>query len=438
MKKHILSPGGELNGELRVVSDKSITHRALLLAALAQGESEITHPLLGDDLQSTIAALRFCGVLINEEEGRLYVHSDGVLHIPDNGVVNCGNSGTLMRIFCGVAVGANIAYRLIGDDSLMQRPMRRVAWPLCEMGAKVEVESSGKPPIVLEKHQGLRGIRHNLKTASAQVKSALLLAGLRAEGETTVEEPLPSRDHTELMLKSFGVVPKRDGALVSVQGGTPLNATGIKVPADISSAAFFMVGAAMTPGSDLTLTNVGINPTRFGAVEIIRRMGADVDVINVREYGNELVADIRVCGSELHGIDIEADLVPSAIDDFPALLIAAAAAIGKTTLSGATELRNKESDRIGAMVEGLLALGVECEERKDGIVVRGAGDKKNVFSGGKVQSRGDHRIAMAFSIAALRAADEIVVENCDNVSTSFPGFAAMAREVGLRIAVEED
>ena len=227
-------------------------------------------------------------------------------------------------------------------------------------------------------------------------------------------------------------------ALVSVQGGTPLNATGIKVPADISSAAFFMVGAAMTPGSDLTLTNVGINPTRFGAVEIIRRMGADVDVINVREYGNESVADIRVCGSELHGIDIEADLVPSAIDDFPALLIAAAAAIGKTTLSGATELRNKESDRIGAMVEGLLALGVECEERKDGIVVRGAGDKKNVFSGGKVQSRGDHRIAMAFSIAALRAADEIVVENCDNVSTSFPGFAAMAREVGLRIAVEED
>ncbi len=437
--RHIIAPGGELKGEMRAGSDKSITHRAFLLSALAEGESEILSPLISADTMATLNLVRACGAKVAEEEGRITV-CGGELHSPPEGKADCGNAGTLMRVFCGVAAGWNLQCVLTGDESLSTRPMRRVVWPLLEMGANMEISDSGTPPIVVREQKTLSGMHHKIKMASAQVKSALLLAGLRAQGETTVTEPVASRDHTERMLELFGVTVLREGLRAGVCGGAKLRGgVTVRVPADMSSAAFFMAGAAMTPGSDLLLCDVGTNPGRFGAVDILRQMGADVDILNVRDCGGEPAADIRIFGSELRGVEIGADAVPAAIDDLPALLVAAAAAEGETVLSGAGELRHKESDRLAAVAAGLSALGVECELREDGMVVRGRGGEKEgaVFSGGDVDARGDHRIAMAFSIAGLRAGGEITVRNCENVETSYPGFADAAKEAGLRIVCGE-
>ena len=431
--KFTVLPGGELRGELRVASDKSVSHRAVLLASLVNGTSELSNVLMSGDVRSTIAAARACGVSVSEKEGRLMI-SGGELHAPKDDI-NCGNSGTLMRLFCGVAAGWQIPAVLIGDESLSRRPMKRVTDPLSAMGAQISASEDGTPPVKISANGKLQGMAHTLNIASAQVKSALLLAGIRAEGKTSVTEPLATRDHTERMLEVFNAPVSRDGLTASVCGGSVLSPARFSIPADISSAAFFMTGAAIS-GGDVVLRDTGINPTRAGAVELLRRMGARIEILNPRQMGAEPVADIHVSGGELRGIEIVADDVPAAIDEFPVLFIAAAAASGQTVLSGASELRHKESDRISTMISGLRALGVECEETQDGAVIEGRGESDAAFTGGDIQSHGDHRIAMAFAIAALRAKDTITIHDCENVATSFPAFPKQATAAGLRLAVD--
>jgi 3-phosphoshikimate 1-carboxyvinyltransferase len=343
-----------------------------------------------------------------------------------------GNSGTSMRLLSGLIAGQSFAATLIGDVSLSKRPMERVAKPLRLMGATVETQEGGRPPMTIKGQGKLKGIHYDLPMASAQVKSCLLLAGLYAEGETSVTEPAPTRDHTERMLGGFGYpVERRGNATVAIRSGGKLCATAIDVPADISSATFFMVAAAITPESDITLTHVGINPTRIGVINILKLMGANLTVSNEREVGGEPVADIRVRYAPLQGIDIPEDQVPLAIDEFPALFIAAACAQGKTVLRGAEELRVKESDRIQVMVDGLCTLGIDAQPTPDGAVITGG-----QLQGGSINSHHDHRIAMSFAIASLRASAPIRVEDCDNVATSFPNFVELAQHVGMQIEVQ--
>lgn len=433
MTKHIIAPGGELKGEFRVESDKSITHRAFMLSSVAREPVEVIAPLMGADTKATLKAITDCGASVKESGGG-FVIGGGGLQTPKERTIDCGNAGTLIRLFCGIAAGWNVQCALTGDESLITRPMRRVVWPLRQMGASIDISAGGTPPVVINKQKTLTGAAHEIKMASAQVKSALLLAGLRAQGQTSVQEPMMSRDHTERMLEYFGVNVYRDGLKVAVDGGAVLRGGGtLHIPADMSSAAFFMAAAAMTPGSDLLLTEVGVNPGRFGVVDILRRMGADVEILNPRQFGGEPVADIRIFGGELRGVEIGADIVPSAVDDLPVLLVAAAVAEGDTILTGAGELRHKESDRLSAVYDGLTTLGVSCKLQEDGIIVRGG----KGFCGGEIKAFGDHRIAMAFSMAGLRAEEEIVVNDCDNVQTSFPSFVATAQDAGLRITSAE-
>ena len=367
-------------------------------------------------------------------EGEVVVHGVGLhgLAAPD-GLLDLGNAGTGMRLMCGLMAGQPFDTVLTGDASLCSRPMGRVIDPLRLMGAKIDAQEGGRPPLKITGGSQLKGIHYDLPMASAQVKSCVLLAGLYAQGRTSVTEPAPTRDHTERMLRGFGYEVKREGEVISLQGGGSLKAADIDVPADISSAAFFLVAASITPGSDLLLTHVGINPTRIGVLNILNLMGADITLKNEREVGGEPVADIQVRYAPLHGVDIPEDQVPLAIDEFPALFIAAACAQGRTVLRGAEELRVKESDRIAAMAEGLNTLGVNNEVLEDGIIIEGG-----TIGGGEIRTHMDHRIAMAFSIAALRAEQEIVVLDCDHVATSFPGFDALARGLGLQIIVQAD
>jgi len=344
--------------------------------------------------------------------------------------LDLGNSGTSMRLLAGLLAAQSFDVEMVGDASLSRRPMRRVAEPLRAMGAVIDTSPAGTPPLRIRGGQRLKGLRYAMPVASAQVKSALLLAGLYADGDTCITEPAPTRDHTERMLTAFGYEVRRGGATVCVRGGGRLVAAPIAIPADISSAAFFMVGAAIAPGSDIVLSEVGINPTRIGAVNILRAMGADVRLANERMLGGEPVADVRVRGGPLRGIEIPMEQVPLAIDEFPALFIAAACAAGRTVLRGAAELRVKESDRIRVMADGLQTLGIDAEPTDDGIVIIGS----QGFSGGEIDSHGDHRIAMAFAMAALRARGSIRIRDCANVATSFPGFVGLARQSGLAIA----
>jgi len=429
----LVSPGGSLRGDLRVPGDKSISHRSIMLGAIAEGRTTVTGFLDGEDCLATLAAFRAMGVPIERPEPNTVV-IDGVgLHglRPPSRTLDMGNSGTAMRLLCGVLAGQGFDSELSGDASLSRRPMRRVTEPLAGMGARIETTESGTPPLQVRGGQPLTGQRHTLRVASAQVKSALLLAGLWAQGETCVTEPAPTRDHTERMLQGFGYDVRRDGPTVCLTGGGRLSACAVDVPADISSAAFFLVGATIAPGSDLILRHVGMNPTRTGVIDILRLMGAAIDVLDRREIGGEPVADLRVRWAPLHGIEIPQELVPLAIDEFPALFVAAACAEGETLLTGAEELRVKESDRIQVMADGLQALGVECEVRADGIRIRGTGS----LAGGTIESHGDHRIAMSFAMAALRAEAPIEIHDCANVATSFPGFPEQARAVGLGIGV---
>lgn len=432
---YIVQPGGRLTGRLRVPGDKSISHRAVMLGSLAEGTSRVTGLLEGEDVLATIAAFRAMGVRMQgPQQGTLTVHGVGLhgLKAPER-ALDMGNSGTAMRLMAGLLAGQPFDSELVGDASLSRRPMQRVADPLNRMGAAIETSEGGRPPLRIRGGRRLHGIDYVLPVPSAQVKSALLLAGLYAEGVTTVTEPAPTRDHTERMLRGFGYAVESRGRTVRLQGGGRLQARDVEVPADLSSAAFFLIGAAIAPGSELLLEHVGINPTRTGALEILRLMGADIEILDPREAGGEPVADLRVRTSRLRGIRIPEELVPLAIDEFPILFVAAACAEGETVLRGAHELRVKESDRIAVMAQGLKRLGIDARETPDGIAIRGGR-----FSGGEVESFGDHRIAMSFAIAALAASGPITVRDCKNVATSFPGFVELARSAGLGIVVLRD
>ena len=426
-------PGGALRGRLRVPGDKSISHRSIMLGALADGVTEVTGFLEGEDSLATLRAFRQMGVRIDGPSGgRVTIHGVGMRGLRPPAVpLDLGNSGTSMRLMAGLLAGQGFDCTLVGDASLSKRPMRRVTEPLARMGARIESTERGTAPLHIRPVPGLTAIRYDMPVASAQVKSSLLLAGLYAEGETCVTEPAPTRDHTERMLAGFGYPVRREGNRACVQGGGRLTACAIDVPADISSAAFFLVAASIAPGSDLVLEHVGLNPTRTGVLAILREMGADITVLNERHVGGEPVGDLRVRAAPLRGIRIPEDQVPLAIDEFPALFVAAACAEGETVLTGAEELRVKESDRIQVMADGLAALGVGARPTPDGIRIQGG-----PIGGGRIASHGDHRIAMSFAVAALRAGGAIAIDDCANVDTSFPGFAALAAGAGLDIAVE--
>lgn len=429
--RFLLQPGGSLRGRIRVAGDKSVSHRSIMLGAIAEGVTEITGFLEGEDSLATLNAFRAMGVTIEgPQEGKVVVHGVGLHGLrPPAGPLDLGNSGTSMRLLCGLLAGQAFDVELVGDSSLMSRPMRRVTEPLGKMGARISSTERGTAPLRISGGQTLRGIDYAMPVASAQVKSCLLLAGLYADGRTCVTEPAPTRDHTERMLSGMGYAVERMDGRACVQGGGKLSATRIDVPADISSAAFFLVGASIAGNSELLLEHVGINPTRTGVLEILRLMGADIDVLNRREIGGEPVADLRVRSAQLHGIDIPERLVPLAIDEFPVLFVAAACAEGRTVLTGAEELRVKESDRIQVMADGLQALGVAAQPTADGMVIEGGR-----LNGGAVDSRGDHRIAMSFAMAALCTDGAIAIDDCANVNTSFPGFVALASGVGLGIS----
>lgn len=419
-------------GQVRVPGDKSISHRSIMLGALADGVTEIRGFLEGEDSLATLKAFRAMGVSIDgPDKGRVVVQGVGMhgLKAPA-AVLDLGNSGTSMRLLSGLLAGQDFDVELIGDHSLMSRPMRRVTEPLALMGAVIETTEAGTAPLRIRGGHTLKGIDYDMPVASAQVKSCLLLAGLYAQGKTCITEPAPTRDHTERMLSGMGYPVERDNSRACVEGGGRLKATAIDVPSDISSAAFFLVGASIAPGSDLLIEHVGINPTRTGVLEILRLMGADIEVLNPREIGGEPVADLRVRYAPLKGIDIPVEQVPLAIDEFPALFVAAACADGRTVLTGAEELRVKESDRIQVMADGLQALGVDAQATPDGMIIQGG-----AIGGGQVDSHGDHRIAMSFAMAALRASGEILIDDCDNVNTSFPDFVGLASRAGLSIQV---
>lgn len=429
----LANPGGRLTGRIRVPGDKSISHRSIMLGSLAEGTTEVEGFLEGEDALATLQAFRDMGVVIEgPHHGRVTIHGVGLHGLkPAPGPIYLGNSGTSMRLLSGLLAAQNFDSTLTGDASLSKRPMNRVANPLREMGAVIETADQGRPPMVIRGGHPLKGLNYTLPMASAQVKSCLLLAGLYAEGKTSVTEPAPTRDHTERMLRGFGYPVSVDGATAAVESGGKLRATHIEVPADISSAAFFLVAASIAEGSELVLEHVGINPTRTGVIDILRLMGADIRLENQREVGGEPVADLHVRAAKLKGIEIPEELVPLAIDEFPVLFVAAACAEGRTVLRGAEELRVKESDRIQVMADGLLALGVKCEPTADGIIIDGGH-----IGGGEVHGHGDHRIAMAFSVASLRANAPIRIHDCANVATSFPNFLGLCAQVGIRVAQE--
>jgi len=426
------APGRALRGRLRVPGDKSISHRAIMLGALAEGITEISGFLEGEDCLATLRAFRAMGVHIRgPEDGRVVIQGVGLhgLRAPAE-FLDVGNSGTSMRLLAGLLAGQPFASVLAGDASLTRRPMRRVTEPLARMGACIEASPAGTAPLRI-RGKPLRGIDYSMPVASAQVKSCLLLAGLYAQGRTCITEPAPTRDHTERMLAGFGYPVIRQGARSCVDGGGRLRACAIDVPADLSSAAFFLVGASIAADAELLLEHVGINPTRTGIIEILARMGASIELLNRRQAGGEPIADIRVRSAPLRGIAIPPELVPLAIDEFPAVFIAAACAEGETVLTGAEELRVKESDRIQVMADGLQALGIDARPTPAGMLIRGGH-----LTGGEIDSHGDHRVAMAFAMASLRASGVIRIHDCANVSTSFPTFVALAQDLGLAIRQE--
>ncbi|MFL6605121.1 MAG: 3-phosphoshikimate 1-carboxyvinyltransferase [Steroidobacteraceae bacterium] len=435
MAKYRAGPGGAAEGELTVPGDKSISHRALMLGGIAQGVTDITGFLAGEDCLATLRALQALGVRIERPDGQLpgqhvIVHGVGPKGLRGaSAPLDMGNAGTAMRLSMGLLAPQTFASTLIGDESLMRRPMERVAAPLRLMGADIRTQN-GRPPVEIRGSTQMRGIDYALPVASAQVKSAVLLAGLQASGVTRVTEPAPTRDHTERMLRAFGVNVAQQGATASIEGGQTLRGTEIAVPADFSSAAFFLVAGCLAAEKPLLLRNVGINPTRTGLLQLLLQMGGDIKVhAHPNGTNAEPIADLEVRKSRLKGIQVSESLVPLSIDEFPVFFIAAACADGETLVRGAEELRVKETDRLAAMADGLTVLGVQNHLYPDGLWIRG-GDG---FSGGTVDSRGDHRIAMAFAVASLRAREEIEILDIANVATSFPGFVQIARAAGLRI-----
>lgn len=427
----IAEAGAPLRGALSVPGDKSISHRAVMLAALADGTSRIDGFLEGEDTRATAAIFARLGVHIEAPEPNVrLVHGVGLdgLQAPE-GPLDCGNAGTGMRLLAGVLAGQRFDSVLVGDPSLSRRPMRRVIDPLTAMGASIE-SKDGLPPLRILGGRALQGIDYTLPVASAQVKSAVLLAALHARGETRVREPHPTRDYTERMLQAFGWPITFSPGQARLDGGHRLLPTDVVVPGDFSSAAFFIVAATIVPDSELVLRKVGMNPRRIGLLHVLRAMGADIVEENAGEQGGEPVADLRVRHAPLHGIEVPVELVPDMIDEFPALFVAAACASGTTLVRGAAELRVKESDRIDAMARGLRALGIRVDEMDDGASIHGG-----ELRGGTVDSRGDHRIAMALAVAAQRAGGEVRIEDVMNVATSFPGFESLAGGAGMSVRV---
>jgi 3-phosphoshikimate 1-carboxyvinyltransferase len=436
MQRYFCQPGSVIGGELSVPGDKSISHRSLMLGGIAEGTTEVRGFLESEDCLATLAALQTLGVTIGRFGGNRVVINgvgpDGFK--PPTSPLDMGNAGTAMRLFMGLLVGQAFNSTLVGDASLMKRPMERVAVPLRLMNAHITTQN-GLPPVEILGGQQLHATEYELPVASAQVKSAILLAALRTDGRTHVIEPAPTRDHTERMLTAFGVEVLRSERSVAIEGGQVLQGTEVDVPGDFSSAAFFLVLGCLAAQKTLTLRGVGINPTRTGLLDLLIMMGAD---IRVRPRGGaekpgrpigEPVADIEVHASKLRGITVPESLVPLSIDEFPVLFIAAACAEGETLVRGAHELRVKESDRLAVMAEGLARLGVEHELLPDGIWIRGGSG----FSGGIIDSHGDHRIAMAFAMASARASGPLEIRDVANVATSFPGFVQTARSAGLQI-----
>ena len=424
-----VEPVAQVGGSLAVPGDKSISHRALMLGGIARGTTRISGFLDSADCRATLEALRALGVQVDRPgSGEVLVTGAGPGGLrPSASKLDMGNAGTAMRLFMGLLAGQAFDSTLIGDESLMRRPMERVAKPLRLMGARIDTEQ-GHPPVHLRGSTALRAIDYTLPMASAQVKSAILLAGLHANGITRVTEPAPTRDHTERMLQAFGVELERAGASVTLRGGQTLRGTAINVPGDISSAAFFVVAGCLAAKSGLTVRGVGVNPTRTGLIDMLRLMGADIEVRPLTGTGSEPIADITVRATPLRGVVLPEHLVPLAIDELPVFFIAAACAQGETLVTGAGELRVKESDRLAAMATGLAAVGVQCELLSDGIRIQGGS-----LRGGRVHSHGDHRVAMAFAIASARATAPIEIDDVANVGTSFPDFPAAARAIGLRL-----
>ncbi|MBI5380075.1 MAG: 3-phosphoshikimate 1-carboxyvinyltransferase [Nitrospirae bacterium] len=426
-----IAPARCLRGELTVPGDKSISHRAAILGAIAQGETTLRGFLRGEDCLRTLEAVRSLGVGVRETpSGEIRVPGKGIeqLSEPEN-ILDLGNSGTGFRLLAGLVAGRPFLSILTGDASLRRRPMGRIVEPLRQMGARIEGRQGGQHAPLAIRGGDLRGIMYRSPVASAQVKSALLLAGLSADGETWVEEPALSRDHTERMLEGFGVKLRRDGLRVGLLGGQTLTGREVEIPGDFSSSAFFLVGALVLPGSDLVIRQVGVNPTRTGLLDVLLAMGARIAQQNLRGSAGESVADLTVTAGPLHGTTVEGDLIPRLIDEFPVLCVAALFAEGETVIRGAEELRVKEADRIAAMAAGIRALGGEVEELPDGIRIQG---RAGPLRGGKLESFGDHRVAMALAIAALAAAGETDVEGAEWIATSFPGFEETLQRVAVR------
>ncbi len=420
-------PAGPLRGEIAVPGDKSITHRALLLGALADGTTEIAGPLDGEDCRATARAIAALGVAVDAAPGapvwRVRGQGLGGLAEPPD-VLDCGNSGTSMRLLAGVLAGQPFLGILTGDASLRRRPMRRVVEPLARMGAQCWGRQGGAYPPLAIRGGSLRGIDATLPVASAQVKSALLLAGLWAGEPVRVTEPALSRDHTERMLETFGVRLDRQGSTVRLAPGQALRAAPVRVPGDISSAAFFVVAALVVPGSDLVIRGVGLNPTRTGILDVLRAMGAEIAVVAREAAGGEPLGDLRVRASRLRAVQIEGHMIPRLIDEIPALALAAACAEGTTRIADAAELRVKEVDRIAALAGELGSLGARVQEEPDGLTIHGLGAGGGAgLAGGECRSRGDHRMAMVLVVAGLVARSETLVQETECIETSFPGFA---------------
>lgn len=422
-----------MKGEWVPPGDKSISHRAVMLGALAKGETLVRGFLEGDDCLHTIQAFKAMGVCFSKPKpGELLIHGVGKYGLSrPNQVLDCGNSGTTIRLLSGLLAAQAFDVTLTGDASLQKRPMARVALPLSEMGAKIET-TNGCAPLYITGNPALSAIDYTLKEASAQVKSCVLLAGMYANGETIIHEPIPTRNHTEAMLKAFGYPIQIKGQAISIQNSGEYEGTAIEVPGDLSSAAFFIVAATLIPGSDLIIRNVGLNPTRRGIIDILQKMGASLTVLHEVEKGGELIGDLRIRHAKLTGIDIPPHLVSLAIDEFPILLIAASQAEGETRISEASELRYKESDRIAVMIEGLNRSGIKAEAFPDGALVSGG-----ILEGGaEIESFGDHRIAMAFSVAGALSKKPITIRDCSHIATSFPTFLKDANALGLNIQEE--
>jgi 3-phosphoshikimate 1-carboxyvinyltransferase len=432
MQSYECQPVSGIAGELTVPGDKSISHRSVMLAGIAEGASEIKGFLPSEDCLASMRAMRALGVAVEQRSpDTVLIRGCGLRGLgAANGPLDMGNAGTAMRLFTGLLAAQAFDSHLIGDASLMKRPMERVAKPLRAMGAEVST-NGGTPPVQIRGGRRLIGIDYAMPVASAQVKSAILLAGLYADGPTTIRSPAPSRDHSERMLSGFGVRVVGEGSTVRLEPPLRLEGRPLAVPGDFSSAAFFIVAALLGARNDgIVIHNVGLNPTRTGLLDVLRLMGGDIEVRDPRSSGAEPVADLCVRASALRGIEVPAALVPLAIDEFPVLFVAAACAAGETRITGAEELRVKESDRIAATSDAFRVLGVEHETTPDGMRIVGRPEGP-AFRGGSIDSRGDHRIAMSFSVASLRAAGPLRIADVANVATSFPGFVRLARSVGL-------